>query len=140
MPIENGGSSNEAETKPSTDLKPTIKNVNGETVYSKFDFSIFGVKSNEKKKSKTNKSLTGKDYKKLLETVEKRDEKLAKMKLENPEKALEIEKKLHWDAAIDRAHGIKVKVRIYHTVDNKILVKLFLKRAFIFFVRMTNNC
>jgi len=56
-----------------------------------------------------------------LETVEKREEKLVKMKLDQPDKASELEKKLHWDAAIDRAQGIKVK-------DNKNLLKQSLKR------------
>lgn len=104
-------SSNEEEKPLPTDSsKQPIKNSSGEIVYSKFDFSVFGVKSNEKKGIK-NKNLTGKDYKKLLKTVEKRDQNLANLKEENPEKGFEVEKKQHWDAAMDRVRGVKVKVR-----------------------------
>lgn len=66
--------------------------------------------SERKKKDKRDK-FTGKDYKRLLEKAEKREERLDQMRSKNPEKALRIENNIQWKKALSRAEGQKVKVK-----------------------------
>jgi hypothetical protein len=66
------------------DKKPAVtpvKDKTGKMVFSKFDF----VDSGDKDLSQSN--LKGKDYKRLLEKVEKKKEKIEKLKETNPEAA-----------------------------------------------------
>ncbi|PIO69658.1 surfeit locus protein 6 [Teladorsagia circumcincta] len=90
--------------------------------FSKFDFLV----KNEKKKKRLSTSekkqkFVGKDYKSLINKVEKREEKLEKLKQKEPEKAAELEHDIKWKRALSRAQGIKVK-------DNMELLQKGLKR------------
>lgn len=89
------------------DQPAPILNSEGKIVYSKFDLAT--TKQEEKEQGK-GKQLQGKDYKKLLNVVVKRNEKLADLKGKSPETAAKFESKLHWQAALQRAGGRKVKV------------------------------
>ncbi|VDK82633.1 unnamed protein product [Litomosoides sigmodontis] len=89
-------------------------------VFSKFDFIVRDEKKKETKKDKRDK-FTGKDYKRLLEKAEKREERLEQMRSKNPEKALRVEKNIQWNKALRRAEGQKVK-------DNPELLKKSLKK------------
>lgn len=84
-----------------TAVKP-IYNKDGKIVFSKFDFS----ESGEKVKSQS--GLTGKDYKRLLEKIEKKKEKAEKLKQTDKELSEKQEEKSHWEKAIYRAQGEKV--------------------------------
>lgn len=89
-----------------------ILNKNGEIVYSKFDFTA--DKTIQDKKKKDNKKLTPinpkpKDYKKLLNKLEKEQEQLKELKEKDPAKAKELEMKNKWKAAFNKAAGVKVK-------------------------------
>ncbi|EYB99511.1 hypothetical protein Y032_0122g1090 [Ancylostoma ceylanicum] len=90
--------------------------------FSKFDFL---VKSDGKKKrlstSEKKKKFTGKDYKSLINKVEKREEKLEKLREAAPEQAAEFEDDIKWSRAVSKAQGVKVK-------DNIELLKEGLKR------------
>lgn len=94
--------------------KPVF-NKDGKMVFSKFDFTESGEK--EKKQNK----MGGKNYKKLLEKVEKSKEKLDKLKDTDADKAKKLEEKMQWTAALQRTEGIKVK-------DNVDMLKKAAKR------------
>ncbi|KAL6724725.1 hypothetical protein Aduo_019586 [Ancylostoma duodenale] len=101
----------------------TLKDEATEAVsFSKFDFL---VKSDGKKKrlttSEKKKKFTGKDYKSLINKVEKREEKLEKLREAAPEQAAEFEDDIKWSRAVNKAQGVKVK-------DNLELLKKGLKR------------
>lgn len=99
--------------KLEADDQPTpVLNSEGKIVYSKFDFA---AKNQEDK----GKNLAGKDYKKLLNAVVKRNEKLNDLKGKSPEKAAKLESKLHWQAALKRAGGEKVKVSLGNTLHQQ---------------------
>uniref|UniRef100_A0A8R1TRF9 SURF6 domain-containing protein n=1 Tax=Onchocerca volvulus TaxID=6282 RepID=A0A8R1TRF9_ONCVO len=89
-------------------------------IFSKFDFIVRDEKQKETKKDKRDK-FTGKDYKRLLQKAEKREERLEHVRSKNPEKALRIENNIQWKKALSRAEGQKVK-------DNPELLKRSLKR------------
>uniref|UniRef100_A0A0R3RPP1 SURF6 domain-containing protein n=1 Tax=Elaeophora elaphi TaxID=1147741 RepID=A0A0R3RPP1_9BILA len=91
-------------------------------IFSKFDFIVREKQKFQKetKKDKRDK-FTGKDYKRLLEKAEKREERLEQVRSKNPEKALRIEKSIQWKKALNRAEGQKVK-------DNPDLLKKSLKK------------
>ncbi|KAK3581904.1 hypothetical protein CHS0354_024216 [Potamilus streckersoni] len=95
--------------------KRPIYNKEGKLVFSKFDFS------DSKVKEKSQSGLTGKDYKRLLEKIEKRNKTINKLKEKDTSAAKNMEEKLQWQAAIHRAEGEKVK-------DNPELLKKALKR------------
>nr|CDJ93838.1 Surfeit locus 6 domain containing protein [Haemonchus contortus] len=89
--------------------------------FSKFDFL---VKNNKKKRLSTSEKkqkFTGKDYKSLINKVEKREEKLEKLREKEPEKAAELEHDIKWKRALNKAQGIKMK-------DNMELLKKGMKR------------
>ena len=96
-----------------TPSKP-IYNSEGNLVFSKFDFTASG-------KKKRHSDLTGKDYKRLLEKIEKRNEKLKELKSRDETAAVNLKEKFKWDAALHKAEGEKVK-------DNPELLKKALKR------------
>lgn len=100
--------------KFSTPSKP-ILNKEGQMVFSKFDFTD----SNKKEKHKN--EFKGKDYKRLLEKVEKRNEKINKVKSKDEAAGKVLQDKLKWRAAMDKAEGEKVK-------DDPELLKKALKR------------
>ncbi|OZC06926.1 surfeit locus protein 6 [Onchocerca flexuosa] len=89
-------------------------------IFSKFDFIVRDEKQKETKKDKRDK-FTGKDYKRLLQKAEKREERLEQVRSKNPEKALRIENNIQWKKALSRAEGQKVK-------DNPELLERSLKR------------
>lgn len=99
--------------KDVTQPKP-IYNSEGQIVYSKFDFASTG-----KKDKKSN--LGGKDYKRLLEKIEHRNEKIKKVKEKDVKAAKNLEDKFKWEAALNKAEGEKVK-------DDPLLLKRALKR------------
>ena len=106
---------NKSPTKTfNTPAKPVF-NKEGQMVFSKFDFTD----SNKKEKHKN--EFRGKDYKRLLEKVEKRNEKINKVKSNDEAKGKVLEDKFKWKAAMDKAEGEKVK-------DNLELLKKALKR------------
>ncbi|KAL3871456.1 hypothetical protein ACJMK2_039452 [Sinanodonta woodiana] len=116
-----GGNNEEGARKDSVDSnnistgKRPIYNKEGKLVFSKFDFS------DSKVKEKSQSGLTGKDYKRLLEKIEKRNQRINKLKEKDTSAAKNMEEKLQWQAAIHRAEGEKVK-------DNPELLKKALKR------------
>ncbi|OWF39954.1 surfeit locus protein 6 homolog [Mizuhopecten yessoensis] len=95
-------------------VKP-IYNKEGKLVFSKFDFTEAGGKDRGKS------NLSGKDYKRLLEKLEKRKEHVEKVKEKDAEKGKQVETKMAWETAIHRAQGQKVK-------DDPALVKKALKK------------
>ncbi|XP_064616619.1 surfeit locus protein 6 homolog [Liolophura sinensis] len=93
-----------------------VYNKEGKIVFSKFDFSDTG------EKTKTPMAdLTGKDYKKILDNLEKRKEKVKKLQETNVLAARELQKKSAWQMAIGKAEGVKIK-------DDPELLKKALKR------------
>ena len=95
--------------------RPSVVDKEGKLVFSKFDFT----KSNEKEKPKN--SLHGKDFKRLLEKIEKRKSKIESLKETNAEKAKKLEQKNAWQSVMLRAEGEKVK-------DDPALLKKALKK------------
>lgn len=99
-----------------------IYNSAGKLVFSKFDFAVSGAPTDKpqkdqkhKKKSKnpidiSSTKLKGKDYKKLLSKVEEREAKLQQLAEVDEQKALNLKQKIHFESAIQRAAGAKVKV------------------------------
>ncbi|VDK29785.1 unnamed protein product [Gongylonema pulchrum] len=75
-------------------------------IFSKFDFIVRPEKPKETKKEKRDK-FTGKDYKRLLEKAEKRDERLSEIRAKNPGKADKIENNIQWKKAMNRVEGNK---------------------------------
>uniref|UniRef100_A0A0K0DKB1 SURF6 domain-containing protein n=1 Tax=Angiostrongylus cantonensis TaxID=6313 RepID=A0A0K0DKB1_ANGCA len=78
--------------------------------FSKFDFIVRG--NSEKKRlttSQKKQKFTGKDYKSLIKKVEKREEKLEKLREKEPEKACEVEDSIRWSRVLNKAQGVKVK-------------------------------
>ena len=108
------GSQKTPNKKLVTPSKP-IFNKEGQMVYSKFDFTD----SNKKEKHKN--EFRGKDYKRLLEKIEKRNEKINKVKTKDESAGRMLQDKFKWKAALDKAEGEKVK-------DNPELLKKSLKR------------
>lgn len=97
-----------------TPVKP-VYNKEGQIVFSKFDFTDSGKK--EKKQS----DLHGKDYKRLLEKIEKRNEKIHKVKSKDASAGKALEDKFKWESVLHKAEGEKVK-------DNPELLKKALKK------------
>lgn len=87
---------------PKAKLKP-VYNKEGKLVFSKFDFTETGGKDRGKS------NLVGKDYKRLLEKIEKRQQHIDKVKETDMEKGKQVETKMAWEAAIQRSQGQKVK-------------------------------
>ncbi|VDM74566.1 unnamed protein product [Strongylus vulgaris] len=108
---ENGNAENKTEVKKA---KEEIVS------FSKFDFL---VKAEGKKKrlstSEKKQKFTGKDYKSLLNKVEKREEKLEKLREKEPKLAIEMEDDIRWNRAVKKAQGVK---------DNAEMLKKGLKR------------
>ncbi|KAI0213380.1 hypothetical protein LSAT2_001595 [Lamellibrachia satsuma] len=84
-----------------------IFNKEGKMVFSKFDFTDANCGKKEKKGSDV---LTGKNYKKLLEKVEKRKEKLTKVReMDGCGVARTLQKKQQWKSVLQKAEGVKVR-------------------------------
>ena len=98
----------------STPVKP-VYNKEGQMVFSKFDFT------DSAKKEKHQSDLHGKDYKRLLEKIEKRNEKINKVKSRDEGAGKALEDKFKWESVMHKAEGEKVK-------DNPELLKKALKR------------
>ena len=81
-----------------------ILNSNGVPVKSKFDFSVISF-GDERGKS----DLTGRDYRRLLEKVERRKEKVEKLKEKDAEAGQRLETKIQWQTVMSKAQGEKVK-------------------------------
>lgn len=77
-----------------------IFNKEGKMVYSKFDFS---------EKNKKEESGSKKNYKKLLEKVEKERNELKELKKSDIDAAHTKQQKLAWNNALQKAEGVKVK-------------------------------
>jgi len=77
-----------------------IFNKEGKMVYSKFDFS---------EKNKKEESGSKKNYKKLLEKVEKERSELKELKKSDIDAAHSKQQKLAWNNALQKAEGVKVK-------------------------------
>ncbi|XP_064649635.1 surfeit locus protein 6 homolog [Lineus longissimus] len=80
-----------------------IFNKEGKMVFSKFDFTDVGDKE------KSSNPMTGKDYKKLLEKVEKRKQKIQELSEKDAEKGKKFQEKVAWETALHKAEGVKVK-------------------------------
>ena len=84
-----------------------VLNENGEVVFSKFDFTRdhhnYDITSSSNSGSKAN------NYKKLLAKAEARKKKLADLKAADADKAKEMQQKLNWKNAIEKAEGVKQK-------------------------------
>uniref|UniRef100_A0A915IU26 Ribosomal RNA-processing protein 14/surfeit locus protein 6 C-terminal domain-containing protein n=1 Tax=Romanomermis culicivorax TaxID=13658 RepID=A0A915IU26_ROMCU len=132
--LSNGAPNSNAKGKKVDDgsQKKVIKNSEGQIVYSKFDFAVTGLRKEDLKNKETEKSenrgalkrkreFAGKDYKKLLEKVEQKEQKLADLKEKDPEKAAQIENNQKWEKALEKVEGIKVK-------DDKKMLKMNIKR------------
>ena len=107
--------SNKSPTKNMTTPSKPIFNKEGQMVFSKFDFTD----SNKKEKHKS--EFKGKDYKRLLEKIEKRNEKIKKVKNKDEAAGKVLQDRYKWKAAFDKAEGEKVK-------DNPEMLKKALKR------------
>jgi len=83
-------------------VKP-VYNKEGQMVFSKFDFTEMGV--GDKKKGE----YSGKNYKRLLEKVEKNQEKIKVLEDKDAQKASQVKDKKKWKAALEKAEGLKVK-------------------------------
>ncbi|XP_013419957.1 surfeit locus protein 6 homolog [Lingula anatina] len=95
--------------------KPVF-NKEGKMVFSRFDFT-----EGTSKESKKSNKFAGKDYKKLLQKVEKQKEHVDRLKVSDKEKAKQVQEKITWTSALQRAEGIKVK-------DNPEMLKKAAKR------------
>lgn len=95
--------------------RPSVVDKEGKLVFSKFDFT----KNDEKEKPKN--SLHGKDFKRLLEKIEKRKSKIENLKEKDAEKAKKLEQRNAWQSVMLRAEGEKVK-------DDPALLKKALKK------------
>ncbi len=80
-----------------------IYNKEGKMVFSKFDFSQSSSKDN-----KTDLP-TGKNYKKILENIEKNKEKMQKLKETDADAAKNVKDKTAWKTALQKAEGAKIK-------------------------------
>ncbi|KAH3800908.1 surfeit locus protein 6 homolog isoform X2 [Dreissena polymorpha] len=116
-PVVNGDHASKGSNSvvPTSPPKP-IYNSEGQIVFSKFDFTASG-----KKEKKEKSDLTGKDYKRLLQKIEKRNEKINKVKSKDESAAKSLQDKFKWESALHKAEGVKVK-------DNPELIKKALKR------------
>lgn len=98
--------------KPKTPIPATpVFNREGKMVFSKFDFS-------EKKEKKPEK----KNYKKLLETMQKSKDKLKDLEQTDSSAAQSLKQKQQWKSVLQKAEGIRVK-------DNPDLIKKTIKRV-----------
>lgn len=93
-----------------------IVNQNGDPVRTKFDFSTISF-GNDKKSS----DLHGRDYKRLLDKVERRKQKVEELKEKDPEAGSKMEQKIQWQAVLSKAQGEKVK-------DDPVLLKKAAKK------------
>uniref|UniRef100_T1IM52 Ribosomal RNA-processing protein 14/surfeit locus protein 6 C-terminal domain-containing protein n=1 Tax=Strigamia maritima TaxID=126957 RepID=T1IM52_STRMM len=89
------------ETKPKC-TKPFF-NDGKSMVFSKFDFSETGIKERKKKMPGS------KDYKQLLQKIEKNQSKVKELEEKNPEKASLVKEKETWMKVMQKAEGIKIK-------------------------------
>lgn len=114
----NGGDASKGSNSVPVTKTPTkpIYNKEGQMVFSKFDFTDSG----KKEKGKHN-DLTGKDYKRLLEKIEKRNERIKKVKSRDEEAGKSLQDKFKWESVLNKAEGQKVK-------DDPELLKKSLKR------------
>lgn len=104
----------ENKPKPS---KP-IYNSEGKMVFSKFDFSESGFKSEASER----RGREERDPHKILKKIEKRNEKLKELETKGEvEKLSEIREKIAWNKALNKSEGVKVK-------DNPELLKKTIKR------------
>ena len=105
------------ERKPpvSKPAKP-IYNSQGNVVFSKFDFSD----TNQDDKPDRD-ILTGKNYKQLLEKVQRQKQQAQQLQQVDPNKAQQLQGKNTWNSVMQKAKGIKVK-------NNEDLLKKALKR------------
>ncbi|KRZ76980.1 Surfeit locus protein 6, partial [Trichinella papuae] len=93
------------------------KSGKAEVSYNKFEFAKvtgFKVKHKNKKKQKGDaefqaEKFTGRDYARLLEKVERRQQKLQMLEKNDPKKAETIKQQFTWDSAVKRAEGLKIK-------------------------------
>ncbi|KAL1226775.1 Surfeit locus protein [Trichinella spiralis] len=97
-----------------------VKSGKAEVSYNKFEFAKvtgFKVKHKNKKKKKKQKGdaefaaekFTGRDYARLLEKVDRRQEKLQELEKNDPKKAEKVKQQFIWDSAVKRAEGLKIK-------------------------------
>lgn len=93
-----------------------IVNQNGDPVRTKFDFSVISF-GNDKKSS----DLRGRDYKRLLDKVERRKQKVDELKEKDAEAGSKLEQKIQWQAVLSKAQGEKVK-------DDPVLLKKAAKK------------
>lgn len=115
--IVNGGETSKGgNPSTKTPTKP-IYNKEGQIVFSKFDFTD----SAKKEKKENQNELHGKDYKRLLEKIEKRNEKIKKLKNKDEDAAKSLQDKYKWESVMNKAEGQKVK-------DNPELLKKALKK------------
>jgi len=95
--------------------KPAVTTDDGRLIYSKFDFVVRPDETKDKKelkkaKRKANRGkLVGKDYKRLLEKVTHRNDKIEQLRSRDEDKADRLATNIKWDSANQRAEGLKVK-------------------------------
>lgn len=100
--------------KGASPVRPVFNN-EGQMVFSKFDFT------DSAKKEKKQTDLHGKDYKRLLEKIERRNQKINKVKSKDESAGKALEDKFKWQSVLHKAEGEKVK-------DNPEMLKKALKR------------
>ncbi|XP_063425274.1 surfeit locus protein 6 homolog [Mytilus trossulus] len=96
-------------------VTPVKDKSTGKMVFSKFDF----VDSGDKEAPQNN--FKGKDFKRLLEKVEKKKQKIEKLKETNPDAAKAVASKESWKKVMAKAEGEKIK-------DDPNLLKKSLKK------------
>ncbi|GAB6023399.1 surfeit locus protein [Chamberlinius hualienensis] len=98
------------------DASSIVFNKDKTLVFNRFDFDESG-KQDKKPKGK----LSGKNYKQLIQKVEKDQEELKQLEETDKDKAEIVKEKQKWQTVLARAEGIKVK-------DDLLMLKKALKR------------
>ncbi len=101
-PLLDGGAGRDKTPKKLPPGTKPIYNSEGKMVFSKFDFSESG-------KTKKSQEASGKDFKKLLEKATKQKQKIEDLKGKDLEAGKNLETKLQWKKAQQKAEGVKVR-------------------------------
>ena len=99
--------------KPKGSPTKPIFNKEGKMVFSKFDFT-----ESAKEEKPTNQ---GKDYKRILQKVQREKDKIDMLSVTQPEKAKVVKEKSVWKSVLQKAEGVKVR-------DDPELLKKAVKR------------
>ncbi|KJH49818.1 surfeit locus protein 6 [Dictyocaulus viviparus] len=84
----------------------------GMVSFSNFDFIVKGGRKKRRlTTSERKQKFSGKDYRSLIKKVEKREQKLERLREKEPEKAVNMENSIKWNRVFNKARGIKDNVQ-----------------------------